>query len=144
MEEMIKFNARCYVLIRSKHNRILVMQERWQGVDLNKFPGGGLELGEGLLECIHREIAEEFSSSEKLAYRHFFTPTECFASRFKPQEQLLLNYFTNSTEADEQQWSLIPNDPNLLGMQWLELKAENAQWFTLQSDRDAFLKLLEA
>lgn len=144
MEEMIKFNARCYVLIRSKYNRILVMQERWQGVDLNKFPGGGLELGEGLLECIHREIAEEFSSSEKLAYSHFFTPTECFASRFKPQEQLLLNYFTNSTEADEQQWSLIPNDPNLLGMQWLELKAENAQWFTLQSDKDAFLKLLEA
>lgn len=120
------------------------MKERWQGVDLNKFPGGGLELGEGLLECIHREIAEEFSSSEKLEYRHFFTPTECFASRFKPQEQLLLNYFTNSTEADEQQWSLIPNDPNLLGMQWLELKAENAQWFTLQSDKDAFLKLLEA
>ena len=144
MEEMIKFNARCYVLIRSNHNRILVMQERWQGVDLNKFPGGGLELGEGLLECIHREIAEEFSSSEKLAYSHFFTPTECFASRFKPQEQLLLNYFTNSTEADEQQWSLIPNDPNLLEMQWLELKAENAQWFTLQSDKDAFLKLLEA
>ena len=144
MEEMIKFNARCYVLIRSKQNRILVMQERWQGVDLNKFPGGGLELGEGLLECIHREITEEFSSSEKLAYSHFFTPTECFASRFKPQEQLLLNYFTNSTEADEQQWSLIPNDPNLLGMQWLELKAENAQWFTLQSDKDAFLKLLEA
>ena len=141
---MIKFNARCYVLIRSKQNRILVMKERWQGVDLNKFPGGGLELGEGLLECIHREIAEEFSSSEKLAYSHFFTPTECFASRFKPQEQLLLNYFTNSTEADELQWSLIPNDPNLLGMQWLELKAENAQWFTLQSDRDAFLKLLEA
>jgi hypothetical protein len=50
------------------------MQERWQGVDLNKFPGGGLELGEGLLECIHREIDEEFSSSEKLAYSHFFTP----------------------------------------------------------------------
>jgi ADP-ribose pyrophosphatase YjhB (NUDIX family) len=71
MEEMIKFNARCYVLIRSKQNRILVMQERWQGVDLNKFPGGGLELGEGLLECIHREIAEEFLSSEKLAYSHF-------------------------------------------------------------------------
>ena len=71
---MIKFNARCYVLIRSKQNRILVMQERWQGVDLNKFPGGGLELGEGLLECIHREIAEEFSSSEKLAYQAFFHP----------------------------------------------------------------------
>ena len=141
---MIKFNARCYVLVRSHQNRILVMKDRWQGVDLNKFPGGGLELGEGLLECIHREIVEEFSSSENLEYRHFFTPTECFTSRFKPQEQLLLNYFTNSTEADEQQWSLIPNDPNLLGMQWIELKAENAPWFTLKSDREAFLKLLEA
>ncbi len=119
------------------------MIERWQGVDLNKFPGGGLELGEGLLECIQREIDEEFSTNEVLEYQHFYTPIDCFASIFKPKEQLLLNYFTNKTEADEEKWFLIENDQNLLGIKWLELKAENAQWFTLQSDREAFLKLLE-
>lgn len=144
MEEMIKFNARCYALIRSNQNRVLVMMERWQGVDLNKFPGGGLELGEGLLECIYREIDEEFQESEHLSYRHLFTPTECFASRFKPNEQLLLNYFTSQALAKEELWKLIPGDKNLLGMKWLELKAENAEWFTLESDRKAFLTLLEA
>lgn len=141
---MIKFNARCYALIRSNQNRVLVMMERWQGVDLNKFPGGGLELGEGLLECIYREIDEEFQESEHLSYRHLFTPTECFASRFKPNEQLLLNYFTSQALAKEELWKLIPRDKNLLGMKWLELKAENAEWFTLESDRKAFLTLLEA
>ena len=60
MEEMIKFNARCYVLIRSKQNRILVMQERWQGVDLNKFPGGGLELGEGSLSVSTEKSLKSF------------------------------------------------------------------------------------
>ena len=144
MEEMIKFNARCYALIRSNQNRVLVMMERWQGVDLNKFPGGGLELGEGLLECIYREIDEEFQESEHLSYRHLFTPTECFASRFKPNEQLLLTYFTSQALAKEELWKLIPGDKNLLGMKWLELKAENAEWFTLESDRKAFLTLLEA
>ena len=141
---MIKFNARCYALIRSNQNRVLVMMERWQGVDLNKFPGGGLELGEGLLECIYREIDEEFQESEHLSYRHLFTPTECFASRFKPNEQLLLNYFTSQALAKEELWKLIPGDKNLLGMKGLELKAENAGWFTLESDRKAFLTLLEA
>ena len=120
------------------------MKERWQGVDLNKFPGGGLELGEGLLECIYREIDEEFLENERLNYSHLYTPTDCFASRFKPNEQLLLNYFTNKEVAQEELWTLIPGDKNLLGMNWLELKAENASWFTLESDRKAFLTLLEA
>ena len=144
MEEMIKFNARCYALIRSDQNRVLVMMERWQGVDLNKFPGGGLELGEGLLECIYREIDEEFQNSEHLNYRHLYTPTKCFSSRFKPNEQLLLNYFCSKELTNEECWTLIPGDKNLLGMKWLELKAENASWFTLESDREAFLTLLEA
>ena len=141
---MIKFNARCYALIRSNKNRVLVMMERWQGVGLNKFPGEGLELGEGLLECIYREIDEEFLESERLNYKHLYTPTHCFASRFKPTEQLLLNYFASEELANEELWTLIPGDENLLGMKWLELKAENASWFTLESDREAFLTLLEA
>lgn len=141
---MIRFNARCYALIRSEENRVLVMMERWQGVDLNKLPGGGLEFGEGLLDCIHREISEEFEASETKTYKHLFTPTHCFSSRFKPQEQLLLNYFTNEVPAHEASWKLIKGDKNLLGMQWLELEEENAAWFTLESDRQAFLALLKS
>jgi len=144
MEKIIRFNARCYALIRSEKNRVLVMMERWQGIDLNKLPGGGLEFGEGLLDCIHREIREEFEASEKMSYKHLFTPTHCFYSRFKPQEQLLLNYFTNEVPAQEDRWKLIQGDKNLLGMQWLELKEENAAWFTLESDRQAFLALLKS
>ncbi|MAZ96347.1 MAG: hypothetical protein CMP53_02355 [Flavobacteriales bacterium] len=144
MEKMIAFNARCYAIIKSQNNRVLVMKERWHGVDLQKFPGGGLELGEGLLECISREIEEEFRYSQTLEYVHCFTPTDCFSSRFKPREQLLLNYFTNTEAAQEDQWELIANDENLLGIQWLELTKENAYWFTLDSDKNAFLSLLSS
>jgi hypothetical protein len=57
---------------------------------------------------------------------------------------LLLNYFTNIEEAEEEAWELINNDENLLGMQWLELNRGNAQWFTLESDKNAFLSLLDS
>ena len=141
---MIKFNARCYAIIKSKNNRVLVMKEKWHGVHLQKFHGGGLELGEGLLDCINREVEEEFRKSKRLNYVHCFTPTGCFYSKFRPDEQLLLNYFTNTEDAEEEAWSLVENDENLLGMQWLELNSRNAQWFTLESDRSAFLSLLDS
>ena len=42
------------------HNgRILVSDELIKGQRITKFPGGGLEFGEGLKDCLIREIREE-------------------------------------------------------------------------------------
>jgi len=139
---MIKFNARCYALIVSNQGRLLVMKERWQGVNLQKLPGGGLELGEGLIACINREIKEEFKLWSPLEWSFFYIPTHAFSSRFKPNEQLLLNYFKANSTVLEDEWAIIDNDPNLQEMMWLPLEAEQAAWFTLESDRTAFLKLV--
>jgi len=139
-----KFTARCYALIVSKSNRLLVMKERWRGVHLNKLPGGGLELGEGLFDCLNRELEEEFTSYETCKWSHLHTPTHYFTSQFRPDEQLLLNYFTAVEPVNEQLWALNPEESeNLLGIEWLELHEENRSWFTLESDRDAFDLLLD-
>ena len=138
------FTARCYALIVRKSNRLLVMKERWRGVHLNKLPGGGLELGGGLLECLNRELEEEFTSYETCQWSHLHTPTHYFTSQFRPDEQLLLNYFKAVAPVNEQLWTLNPEESeNLLGIEWLELHKKNRSWFTLESDRDAFDLLLE-
>jgi len=139
---MIKFNARCYALIVSTQGRLLVMKERWQGVYLQKLPGGGLELGEGMIACLDREIREEFKLWSPLDWSHFYIPTHAFSSQFKPNEQLLLNYFKASESVLEGAWAIIDDDPDLLEMMWLPLQADQAAWFTLESDRAAFLKLV--
>ncbi|CAI8452511.1 MAG: Uncharacterised protein [Cryomorphaceae bacterium] len=144
MEEIKRFNARCYAFIVSTQNKVLVMNERWKGMDLQKLPGGGLELGEGMIECLDREISEEFEAWQPLTWKHHYVPTHCFTSQFRPDEQLILNYFLADQRVDRAQWRIIPEDENLLGMQWLPLEKDSAQWFTLQSDRDAFTKLVEA
>ena len=105
-----KFTARCYALIVSDTGRLLVMKERWRGVDLNKLPGGGLELGEGLLECLNRELREEFAHLEPCQWTHLHTPTHYFTSQFRPDEQLLLNYFMAVAPVNEQRWALNPEE----------------------------------
>ena len=139
----MKFTARCYALIVSDNGRLLVMKERWRGVDLNKLQGGGLELGEGLLECLNRELKEEFACFEPCQWSHLHTTTHYFTSQFRPDEQLLLTYFKAVAPVKEQRWALNPEESeNLLGIEWLSLRKENRSWFTLESDRDAFDKLV--
>ena len=100
-------------------------------------------MGEGLLECLNRELREEFAHLEPCQWTHLHTPTHYFTSQFRPDEQLLLNYFKAVAPVNEQRWALNPEESeNLLGIEWLSLRKENRSWFTLESDRDAFDKLV--
>ncbi|MEY2962978.1 MAG: hypothetical protein RL754_239 [Bacteroidota bacterium] len=140
--KLVRFNARNYVFIISEEDRVMVLKEHWHGVDLNKLPGGGMELGEGMIECLNREISEEFELWTPLEYRHVYTPTHCFSSCFRPEEQLILNYFRSTEKVHERSW-LLRIDDNLLGLHWLPLSRQSALWFTLDTDREAFLSLLD-
>lgn len=53
-----KFNVRVYGLLIWE-NQVLVSDEFLSGVALTKFPGGGLEWGEGTAACLQREFNEE-------------------------------------------------------------------------------------
>lgn len=139
-----KFTPRCYAFIQNELGEVLVLRERWSGMDLNKLPGGGQELGEGMHECLNREIEEEFTHFSKIvSWKHVYTPPHAFTSKFRPNEQLILNYFMASNMVDVAKWAL-RMDENLLGMYWLAPKKENAAWFTFDNDRNAFLAFLEA
>lgn len=65
------FTLRVYGLLI--HNGcVLVSDELIKGQRITKFPGGGLEFGEGLKECLVREIQEEVGV-EAIDPHHFYT-----------------------------------------------------------------------
>lgn len=65
------FTIRVYGLLIHQ-GRVLVADELIKGRQITKFPGGGLEFGEGLKGCLIREIREEVGV-EAMDLEHFYT-----------------------------------------------------------------------
>jgi 8-oxo-dGTP diphosphatase len=72
---MATFSIRVYGLLLEQ-GHVLVSDELIKGRPITKFPGGGLEYGEGLKDCLVREVHEEIGV-EALDVQHFYT-TEFF------------------------------------------------------------------
>lgn len=55
------FNIRVYGLLFNRNGQLLLSRERYRQMEMLKFPGGGLEWGEGVLDALRREFREELS-----------------------------------------------------------------------------------
>ena len=71
-----------------KKKELLTLHEEYVGEYLTKLPGGGLEYGEGTIECLRRELAEELNLNIKSA-THFYTQEDFVESKFRENEQLI-------------------------------------------------------
>ncbi|NBQ56567.1 MAG: NUDIX domain-containing protein [Verrucomicrobia bacterium] len=56
---MNSFTIRVYGLLLNKNNEVLISDEHRDGLSFTKFPGGGLEFGEGIGSALIREYREE-------------------------------------------------------------------------------------
>ena len=89
---MYQFNVRVYGLLLNEHNEILISDEQEYGMQFAKFPGGGLEYGEGLTDGLKREFMEEcFVEIEVLS--HFYT-TDFFVKSAFNDSQVISVYYT--------------------------------------------------
>jgi 8-oxo-dGTP diphosphatase len=89
-------NIRVYGLLMSSQNEVLVTDEYRFGMKFTKFPGGGLEPGEGTIDCIKREAVEEmFQEIEVID--HFYTTDFYQESAFKKGEQIVSIYYRIQT-----------------------------------------------
>lgn len=90
------YNLRVYGLL-IVDNRILMTDEHRAGMIMTKFPGGGLEKGEGLADCLIREFEEELAISievGKLYYVNEFLQVSAFDS----SQQLISFYYMVETK----------------------------------------------
>ncbi len=97
MDTMImSYNLRVYGLLIAD-NRVLVTDEYRAGMIMTKFPGGGLEKGEGLADCLIREFEEELAISievKNLYYVNDFLQVSAFDS----SQQLISFYYIVETK----------------------------------------------
>lgn len=88
---MSYFNVRVYGLLINRNNEVLVSDEEEYGFRFSKFPGGGLELGEGLIDGLEREFMEE-CEAEIDVLSHFYTTDFYEKSSFNDSQVISIYY----------------------------------------------------
>lgn len=86
------FNLRVYGILINKENQVLVSDEFIRGAYITKFPGGGLEFGEGTRDCLQREFMEELNLKIKIG-NHIYTTDFYQQSAFNPNHQIISIYY---------------------------------------------------
>ena len=132
-----KLNIRVYATA-VKDGKVLVLHEEYAGEQLMKLPGGGLEFGEGVLDCLHREFEEELNVKIKIL-GHLYTQEDFVVSRFRENEQLLTIYYLVEI-IDENDFLIM--DPCIEKTEWIPIHIDENP-FILPVDKIAFEKLKE-
>jgi 8-oxo-dGTP pyrophosphatase MutT (NUDIX family) len=86
------FNIRVYGLLITEDNHVLVSDEYIRGDYITKFPGGGLEFGEGTRDCLAREFMEEMNLQVTVG-DHLYTTDFFQMSAFSPDQQVVCIYY---------------------------------------------------
>lgn len=95
---MQQFNVRVYGILLTPEKHVLVADELIRGSYYTKFPGGGLEFGEGTRDCLKREFKEEMNLEVKVT-DHLYTTDFFQMSAFKPEDQIIsIYYFVEAME----------------------------------------------
>ena len=94
------FNVRVYGIWKTLQNQVLVVEEIIKGDKVIKFPGGGLEFGEGILDCLKREWKEE-TGLEITNAQHFYTTEHFVPSAYNPNHQVISVYYLLCSEENK-------------------------------------------
>jgi ADP-ribose pyrophosphatase YjhB (NUDIX family) len=89
---MNRFNIRVYGVLINEERQVLVSDELIRGNYYTKFPGGGLEFGEGTRDCLKREFLEEMNLNVSVG-EHIYTTDYFQLSAFNPQHQIISVYY---------------------------------------------------
>lgn len=122
------FNIRVYG-IWLLNGQILVNEELIRGRKVIKFPGGGMHMGEGTIDCLKREWQEELKLDIQVI-RHFYTTDYYQPSAYDSSQVISIYYFvTAATPAG------IVNHMANERTYWMPLAEVSAATFTLPIDK---------
>jgi ADP-ribose pyrophosphatase YjhB (NUDIX family) len=133
-----RFNIRVYGLLLNEKNEVLVCDETIKGHPVTKFPGGGLEFGEGTKHCLEREFMEETALRVKVV-EHFYTTDFFQQSAYNPSHQIISIYYLVERLSEEtealSQYDFTGVKEKDLEFRWLPAKGLSAADFTLPIDK---------
>lgn len=105
-----RFNIRVYGILINEKKQVLVADEYIRGGLYTKFPGGGLEFGEGTRDCLKRELKEELGIASEIG-SHIYTTDFFQLSAFRPEDQIIsIYYFVAQSEELKVPLRAIPFD----------------------------------
>ena len=144
---MSKFNVRVYGILLNEHKQVLVSDEYIRGEYYTKFPGGGLEFGEGTRECLQREFKEEMNLDVSIE-DHIYTTDIFQMSAFTPEHQIIAIYYfakalqpitvpirTAAFDFDEQQLQVYEQTKQIETFRFIDWKNFTADAITLPIDK---------
>lgn len=139
------FNVRVYGIL-IEHGAILVSDESHEGKQFTKFPGGGLQFGEGTQDCLKREFMEELNL-EIDVNEHFYTVDFFQASAFDSGQQVISIYYLVTKLSEEvipvstKQFDFHPVEFPTQRFRWILLKNLTPANFTFPIDKHVVIQL---
>ncbi len=85
-------SVRVYGILMNAAKQVLVSDEYIRGEYFTKFPGGGLDIGEGTRDCLKREFMEEMNLNVAIG-EHIYTTDFFQISAFNSAHQILSIYY---------------------------------------------------
>jgi 8-oxo-dGTP diphosphatase len=144
---MQSISVRVYGILVNENRQVLVSDEFIRGNSYTKFPGGGLEVGEGTRDCLKREFMEEMNLKVETG-AHIYTTDIYQRSAFNTAHQILSIYYfatalepitvplrTTPFDFDEQQLRLYESTQQIETFRFIDWDNFTADSVTLPLDK---------
>ncbi len=141
------FNIRVYGILINEENQILLSDELIRGQYITKFPGGGLEMGEGTRDCLKREFKEEMNLNVEIS-DHIYTTDFYQQSAFNPDHQIISIYYyvkaleeitvplrTKEFDFDERELKIYEKESEIETFRFIDWQTFSADNVTLPIDK---------
>ena len=144
---MYPFNVRVYGLLINEYNQVLISDEQEYGLQFSKFPGGGLEYGEGLIDGLKREFVEECNVEVKVL-SHFYTTDFFVKSAFNDSQIISVYYLVKNISPLNLMFKTLQFDFDgegevLQSFRWIDLSGLTEDDVTFPTDKHVVKLLID-
>jgi len=145
---MYQFNVRVYGLLINERNEVLISDEQEYGMRFIKFPGGGLEYGEGLIDGLKREFVEECNVEVEIV-KHFYTTDFFVKSAFNDSQIISVYYLVKNVSPLNLAFKTVAYDFDgegdvLQAFRWINLADLKVEDVTFPTDQHVVKLLLNS
>lgn len=137
---MKHFNIRVYGIL-IENDRLLVSDEFIKGMNITKLPGGGLEFGEGTVDCVIREFKEELDMDVEVT-SHFYTTDFFVHSAFNTNSQVISIYYKvkaksplHHIKTSGKAFDFIKKEEGAQAFRWIDCRTVSENDFTFVIDK---------